>query len=81
MNRLVIYFVLTCLSMTQPSSGNNTNIPQEKLLWPDGIKNNPITYKQQNIMRSYDYGHPEAPLKSCRVYSNVSTPTYFIYHI
>ena len=79
MNRLVIYFVLTCLSMTQPSSGSDTNIPQEKLLWPDGIKNNPITYKQQNIMRSYDYGHPEAPLKSCRVYSNVSTPTYFIY--
>ena len=30
-------------------------------------------------MRSYDYGHPDAPLKTCRVYSNISTPTYFIY--
>lgn len=79
MNKLAIYFLLTCLSVAQSSSDNNVKIPQEELLWPDGIKNNPVTYKQQNIMRSENYGHPKAPLGTCRVYSNVSTPTYFIY--
>jgi acetyl esterase/lipase len=79
MTRVVICFVLACLFVTQSSCGNNANIPEEKLLWPDGIKDNPVTYKQQNVMRSYNYAHPDAPLGTCRVYSNVSTPTYFIY--
>jgi acetyl esterase/lipase len=79
MKRLVIYFAIACLSVTQSSSGNNTNIPEEKLLWPDGIKDNTITYKQQNVMRYYNNAHPDAPLGTCRVYSNVSTPTYYIY--
>jgi acetyl esterase/lipase len=79
MNKLAIYLLLTCLSVAQSSADNNSKIPEENLLWPDGIKNNPVTYKQQNIMRSENYGHPKAPLGTCRVYSNVSTPTYFIY--
>jgi acetyl esterase/lipase len=79
MKRFVIYFAIACLSVTQLSCGSNTNIPEEKLLWPDGIKDNPVTYKQQNVMRSYNHGHPDAPLGTCRVYSNVSTPTYYLY--
>ena len=79
MNKLVIYFILTCLSVGLGFSDNNVEIAEEKPLWPDGIKDNPITYEQQNIMRTYDYGHPDAPLGTCRVYSNISTPTYFIY--
>ena len=79
MNRLVVYLVLACLSVTQLSYADDTNIPRENLLWPDGIKNNPVTYTQQNKMRTYDYGHPEAPLSTCRVYSNISTPAYYIY--
>ena len=80
MNRLITYFVLTCLSITQLSYANNAAIPPENLLWPDGIKDNPVRYYNwQNIMRSYDYAHPNAPTGTCRVYSNVSTPTYFIY--
>jgi acetyl esterase/lipase len=79
MNRLVTFFLLACLSITQLSCANNTNIARENLLWSDGIKDNPVLYNQQNIMRSYDYAHPDAPLGTCRVYSNVSTPTYYIY--
>ncbi|UCC23500.1 MAG: alpha/beta hydrolase [Planctomycetota bacterium] len=79
MNRLIIYSVLTCLSITLSSSHRHADIPAEQLLWPDGIRDNPITYELQNTVRSEDYTHPDAPLGTCRVYSNVSTPTYFIY--
>ena len=79
MNRLFICSVLMCLLISQSSCGNDAKIAKENLLWPDGIKNNPIKYEQQNIMRSENYGHPDAPLGTCRVYSNVATPTYYIY--
>lgn len=78
MNKLAVFCLLTCLFAASLSAEKN-KIPEENLLWPDGIKNNPINYVQQNIMRSENYGHPEEPLGTCRVYSNVSTPTYFIY--
>jgi len=58
---------------------DDPRIAASNLLWPDGIKDNPITYDKQDVMRTYDYGHPDAPLGTCRVYSHVSTPTYYIY--
>jgi acetyl esterase/lipase len=56
----------------------DSKIPTEKLLWPDGMENNPVSYQQQNIMQHGSW-HPDAPLQISRAYSNVSTPTYFIY--
>ena len=79
MNRIVVCLLAVCLSVSQLSCVNKTKITKEHLLWPGGIKNNIISYAQPNKMRSYDYGQPEAPLDTCRVYSNVSTPVYYIY--
>jgi acetyl esterase/lipase len=56
----------------------DSKIAREHLLWPDGIENNPVIYPQQNIMQKGSW-HPDAPLPISRAYSNVSTPTYFIY--
>jgi len=55
-----------------------SKIAKENLLWPNGIENNPVSYKQQNIMQNGSW-HPDAPIQISRAYSNVSTPTYFIY--
>lgn len=53
-------------------------IATENLLWPNGITNNPVRYQRQNILQ-YGTWHPAAPLQISRAYSNVSSPTYFIY--
>jgi acetyl esterase/lipase len=53
-------------------------IAKEEILWPNGIKNNPVSYEQQNTMK-YGSWHPDAPLQISRAYSNVSTPTYYVY--
>jgi len=53
-------------------------VADENLLWPDGITDNPIRYDQPNRMRTHD-AQPDAPLDTCRVYSHVQTPTYYIY--
>ena len=62
MNKLVIIFMLLCLFVSPAFSDNKVKIPEEKLLWPDGIKNNPIKYDKQDVMRTYDYSPPDAPL-------------------
>lgn len=79
MHRLIVCLALVSLSFTQLSCVNETKVPQENLLWPSGIKNNIVSYEKQNIMRTYETGHPDEPMKTCRVYSNVSTPTYYLY--
>jgi acetyl esterase/lipase len=78
MKRTTVCTVLACLCLTQLSSAGQAKVAHEHLLWPDGIKNNPIRYDEPNRMRRYD-AHPDAPLGTCRVYSNVQTPTYYIY--
>lgn len=55
-----------------------SKIPEEKLLWPNGIENNQITYEVSNIMKTGSW-HPDAPLQISRGYSNVSIPTYHIF--
>ena len=79
MIRVAVLMAMMCLSVSQLSCANDSRIAASNLLWPDGIKDNPITYEKQDVMRTYDYGHPDAPLGTCRVYSHVSTPTYYIY--
>lgn len=78
MNKLSLGLVMPCLSLILMSCGELTKIPQENMLWPQGIDNNRITYADPNRMRSEAF-HLDAPLKSCRVYSNVQTPSYYIY--
>ncbi len=78
MKRLTVCIVLACLSLTQISCVSEAKVADENLLWPGGIKNNPISYDQPNRMRTHKT-HAHAPLDSCRVYSNVQTPTYYLY--
>ena len=78
MTKINLGIVMSCLSLTLMSCREAPKIAQEKLLRPQGIENSPITYADPNRMR-YEAFHLDAPLKSCRVYSNVQTPTYYIY--
>ena len=79
MCRMFQYFLGGCLLVCQLSCGMSVKVAEERLLWLGGIKDNPVKYEQQNVMRIENYGNPEGPLGTCRVYSNVSVPTYFIY--
>ena len=78
MKRISFAIAIVCLSLTLVSSTEAATTAKEQILWPNGISNNPITYADPNRVRNENY-HPDAPLQSCRVYSNVQTPTYFIY--
>jgi acetyl esterase/lipase len=53
-------------------------IPEAQALWPDGIKDNPIVYKNPEQLRSYD-ADPGSPTGTCNVYSHVSTPSFTLY--
>ncbi len=50
---------------------------QELPLWPDGIKNNPVKYKEEQV-RTSDVNESSLSGKN-RVFSQVSNPTYIIY--
>lgn len=78
MKQLSHYVAIVCLSLTPMSYTQAAKTTEENILWPNGIIDNPITYVNPNRMRNESY-HPDAPLQSCRVYSNVQTPTYYIY--
>ncbi len=65
-----------CLAIASAALG--ADFPEEQLLWPNGIENNPIVYEESNIMREEAF-NPQAPSGSCRVYSHVAEPTFFIY--
>jgi len=78
MKRLTVWTVLLCLCLTQTSGANESKVADEHLLWPAGIKDNPIHYDQPDQMRTYQ-AYPDAPLDTCRVYSHVQTPSYYIY--
>lgn len=78
MKRFIVCTVLACVSLTQISCVSDMKVAEENLLWPDGLEDNPIRYTQPNRMRTHD-ANPDAPLDTCRVYSHVQTPTYYIY--
>ena len=78
MKKLILHTAVLCLSLTLTSCTQVTKIAKEHALWPNGMRDNPITYADPNQMRLED-PHPDAPLKTCRVYSHVQTPTYYIY--
>ena len=78
MKKLSLNIAILCLSPTLISCADAAKAAKENILWPNGISGNPITYANPNQIRNENY-HPDAPLQTCRVYSNVQTPTYFIY--
>ena len=59
------------------SSLINAQITKELPLWPNGIKNNPVKYKEEKVRTS---NVKESSLSGMnRVFSQVSEPTYIIY--
>lgn len=78
MKRRIVCLTLACLSITQVSGASNARVTDERVLWPGGIKGDTVRYDQPNRMRAHK-AHPDAPLDTCRVYSNVQAPTYYIY--
>lgn len=78
MKKVIFSIVLACLTLTQVSCVSVRQAADENLLWPSGIKDNPITYAQPNLMSEHN-APSGAPLNTCRVYSNVETPEYYIY--
>ncbi|MBK1877805.1 alpha/beta hydrolase [Pelagicoccus mobilis] len=53
-------------------------VGEEHPLWPNGIRNNPILYPEPDLIKHGSW-LPDARLQISRAYSNVSTPTYFLY--
>ena len=66
-------FLFTFLSNTLLKSQSS----QEHLLWPDGIPNNPVKYKEEKV-RTYEIKE-SSPSQKNRVFSQVSKPTYILY--
>ena len=73
--RILSAFLIAVLFLVSNFSGAQTT--KELPLWPDGIKNNPVKYKEEKVRTSRV---KESSLSGKnRVFSNVSVPTYIIY--
>ena len=74
-----LQITLSVLAVLLLGTGNFTNAqsPKEMPLWPDGIKNNPVKYKEEKVRSSEVNKSSESGIN--RVFSNVSEPTYIIY--
>lgn len=67
--------IIACLFI---SVNSFCQLPMEKLLYPDGIKDNPIVHPF-NEMYVDSFVHPKSTSGLNRVYSYVSEPTYMIF--
>jgi acetyl esterase/lipase len=54
-----------------------SQLPKEQLLWPKGIANNPVIYKEEKLRSETARNSSESQLN--RVFSCVSIPTYVIH--
>jgi acetyl esterase/lipase len=52
-------------------------LPKEQPLWPEGIPNNPVKYKEEKLRT--DIVRKSSPSQMNRVFSCVSSPTYIIH--
>ena len=75
MKRFIFLFFVFILVKTSIASGQ---IPEEKLLYPDGIKDNPIIHKNSESFVD-SMVNPKSLSGKNRVYSFISIPTYFLY--
>lgn len=55
----------------------SAQLPEEKLLWPDGIPGNPLEYKEEKL--TVNEFRESSLSQSNRVFSCVSVPTYIIH--
>lgn len=71
--------ILFILMMVMSGVWNNCNaqIPEEKPLWPGGIPDNPVVYKEEKLTVN-DF-RKSSLSQSNRVFSRVSVPTYIIH--
>ncbi|MDX9883284.1 MAG: alpha/beta hydrolase [Prolixibacteraceae bacterium] len=74
MKNIVLLLLLACSNFLIVAQ-----LPPEKLLWSDGIPNNPVKYKEEK-MRTYDMEIREGSLSHMnRVFSCVSESAYILY--
>jgi acetyl esterase/lipase len=73
--RFLIISVLTLF--TTSSFTSYSQLPKEQPLWPKGIANNPVIYKEEKLRSETARNSSESQLN--RVFSCVSTPTYVIH--
>lgn len=73
--RLIITFVLILFEVW--SFNCSAQLAQEQPLWPNGIPNNPVKYKEEKL-RTEDF-HKSSLSQLNRVFSCVSEPTYIIH--
>jgi acetyl esterase/lipase len=71
-------FNATCIAIISLlwSAESFAQLPDQKPLWPAGIPNNPVKYKEEKI-RVNDF-RPASLSQSNRVFSCVSDPSYYI---
>ena len=67
---LLILFVISNFDCT-------AQLPQEQPLWPNGIANNPVKYKEEKLKTNAS--RKSSLSQQNRVFSCVSTPTYIIH--
>lgn len=73
MKKIVPFFIIAILFFSNRSIAQ---LPDEQLLWPGGLKNNPITYKEE-LSRS---GNEEPGISQRNLaFSCIATPTYIIH--
>ena len=77
MKTLKITFSVFIILLLGTGNFINANSPKELPLWPEGIKNNPVKYKEEKVRTSEVNKSSESGMN--RVFSNVSEPTYIIY--
>jgi acetyl esterase/lipase len=73
-SKVFFFFLLVGYSLL--SLNSNAQLPKEQPLWPKGIPNNPVKYKEEKL-RNGDV-RKSSPSQLNRVFSCVSTPTYII---
>ncbi|MEO6550507.1 MAG: alpha/beta hydrolase [Ferruginibacter sp.] len=74
---ILIALLVLGLSLTLGSTVN-AQTPEEKPLWPSGIKDNPVQYNTAEEVVNFDV-NPNSPSKKNRVYRKVSVPSYFLH--
>jgi acetyl esterase/lipase len=73
-----IYLIaLSAILFEVLNSNSSAQLPQEQLLWPNGIPDNPVKYKEEKLRTNDPAGSSLSQLN--RVFSCVSVPTYIIH--
>ena len=75
LSRLLIILLMIVFGVSDFSC--NAQLPKEQPLWPEGIPNNPVKYKEEKLRT--DNVRKSSLSQMNRVFSCVSSPTYIIH--